>query len=119
MSVSLYEGERYDPKRFVTIMMAVNLAICVVVLFSWPIVGPLLADPISAAAESSLDGTHTPSIVDYPYVVLWLLPMLGAVGSWLTSNLGQPTLSKFLAAYPLLLIISSCAWYWYLSNTYQ
>ena len=119
MSVSLYEGERYDPKRFVTFMLAVNLAVCVVVLFSWPLVGPLLANPISAAADASLDGTITPSIIDYPYVVLWLLPMLGAVGAWFASNLGHQTLARFLAAYPLLLILSSCGWYWYLSGTYH
>lgn len=118
MTVSLYEGRRYDPSRFVRLMTTVNLAFSACVLFSWPIIGHYFSTAISAASEASLDPNETLSIASYPYVLLWLLPMLGAGGAWLAGGCGQQALARFLSAYPMLLIVSSCLWYWYLAGIY-
>ena len=48
-------------------------------------------------------------------MLLWLLPLVGVVSSYLASTLGYGSLAKFVAAYPLLLMLTCCAWFYWFS----
>jgi hypothetical protein len=116
VGVSLYEGKAYDPNRFVRLMAVVNIVFALVVLFAWPQIAGFLDTPVSVAAEAGIN--RRPGFIEYPYVLLWTLPLLGSVGAWVATRSGNFLFAKFLAAYPALVIAAAVFWYNYLSSMY-
>ncbi len=116
VAVSLYEGRAYDPNRFVRLMAVVNIDFSLVILFAWPYVSAFLDTPVSVAAEAGIN--RSPGLTEYPYVLLWTLPLLGSIGAWLATRSGNFLFAKFLAAYPTIVIAASVFWYNYLSAIY-
>lgn len=116
VGVSLYEGRPYDPNRFVRLMAVVNIVFTLVVLFAWPQVAAFLDTAVSVAAEAGIN--RRPSFIEYPYVLLWTLPLLGSIGAWVATRSGNFLFAKFLAAYPALVIAAAVIWYNYLSSMY-
>jgi hypothetical protein len=116
VSVSLYEGRAYDPNRFVRLMAVVNITFALVVLFAWPMVATYLDTPFSVAADAGI--ASRPNFAEYPYVLLWTLPVLGSLGAWLATRAEKFLFAKFLAAYPALVIVAAVGWYHYLSSIY-
>ncbi|MEZ5924829.1 MAG: hypothetical protein R3D57_10660 [Hyphomicrobiaceae bacterium] len=116
MSVSLYEGRAYDANRFVRLMAVVNVAFACVVLFAWPQIAGLLDTPVSVAADAGI--ASRPEFSEYPYVLLWSLPILGSLAAWIATRSEKFLFAKFLAAYPAIVILAAVGWYHYLSNYY-
>ena len=116
VGVSLYEGRAYDPNRFVRLMAFVNLAFACIVLFAWPQVSAFLDTPVSVAADVGI--ARQPGFAEYPYVLLWTLPVIGSLGAWLASRSEQFLFAKFLAAYPAMVILAAVGWFHYLSSVY-
>ena len=117
VGVSLYEGRPYDPNRFVRMMAVANIGFALVILFGWPYVSAFLDTPVSVAAEVGIN--RRPDFTEYPYVLLWTLPLLGSIGAWVASRSGNFLFAKFLAAYPALVIGAAVVWYNYLSSMYS
>lgn len=116
VSVSLYEGRAYDPNRFVRLMAVINITFACVVLFAWSEIAAYLDTPMSVAADAGI--ARRPDFTEYPYVLLWTLPILGSLGAWIAFRAQQFLFAKFLAAYPALVIVGAVLWYHYLSATY-
>ena len=116
VSVSLYEGRAYDPNRFVRLMAVINITFACVVLFAWSEISAYLDTPVSVAADAGIAGR--PDFSEYPYVLLWTLPILGTLGAWIATRAEKFLFAKFLAAYPAIVILGAVFWYNYLSGTY-
>ncbi len=116
VSVSLYEGRAYDPNRFVRLMAVVNIVFACVVLFAWSEIATYLDAPMAVAADAGI--ARRPGFSEYPYVLLWTLPILGSLGAWLAFRAEKFLFAKFLAAYPALVILGAVFWYHYLSAIY-
>ena len=116
VSVSLYEGRAYDPNRFVRLMAVVNITFACIIFFAWPQVSAFLDTPLSVAANVGI--ARRPGFAEYPYVLLWTLPILGSLGAWIAGRSEHFLFSKFLAAYPAMVILAAVGWYHYLSSVY-
>jgi hypothetical protein len=116
MTISIYEGRRYDPQRFVRLMSMLNIAMAICVLFAWPYIAGVLSDPMMLASGEGI--SSRPSLDEYPYVVLWLLPLLCVIVSWIATTIGFTAFAKFVLAYPVMLYGCSIFWYHYLSQYY-
>ncbi len=116
VSVSLYEGRAYDPNRFVRLMAVVNITFACVVLFAWSEIATYLDAPMAVAADAGI--ARRPDFSEYPYVLLWTLPILGSLGAWLAFRAEKFLFAKFLAAYPTIVILGAVFWYHYLSAMY-
>lgn len=116
VSVSLYEGRAYDPNRFVRLMAVVNIVFACVVLFAWSEIAVYLDAPMAVASDAGI--ARRPDFSEYPYVLLWTLPILGSLGAWIAFRAEKFLFAKFLAAYPAIVIISAVFWYHYLSAIY-
>jgi len=109
--VSLYEGRRYESYLFLQLSGVANIVFALAVLFAWPIVGYVLAEPLSLATESNFDRHTRPDLFDYPFVVFWWAPLVAAQLAWSSRHTLPRVLLQFVVIYPLSLITASVLWY--------
>ncbi|MGI9405352.1 MAG: hypothetical protein ACR2O4_03185 [Hyphomicrobiaceae bacterium] len=113
MSLSIYEGRRYDPSRFMKFATGMNIIIAMVVLFAWQFTGLFVAEPISAATTQSISAVGRPTLLDTPYVYLWLTPLASTFAGWLAYRFEYKAFGRFVIVYPALLFVFSAIWYHY------
>lgn len=113
MTPLIYEGRRYDPGTFMKVMAYVNMAIAVSVLFAWQFTGLFVADPMSAASHMAISATGRPELTETPYVYFWLTPLAASFAGWLAYKFEYKTFGRFVAIYPLLLLLCSLLWFNY------
>jgi hypothetical protein len=116
VGVSLYDGRAFDPNRFVRLMSFVNITFAGVVLFAWPQIAGYLDGPMSLAADAGI--ARQPQFDEYPYVLLWTVPIISTLGSWIAARSGSFGFAKFLTAYPAVVILGAVFWFHYLSAIY-
>ena len=117
MAVSIYEGRRDYKSNFVNAMILLNVAFTALVIFQWPMIAHYIADPMGAAAGQSMSDRNTPDLIDYPYSILWTMPVICALFAFLGMKSGWVSFSKFVSLFPAALIGLSCFWYqWSLGN---
>lgn len=113
MSLSLYEGNRRREPALVVLVVA-NLLFAGCAIFLWALMAFLMAEPIRWATARGV-GTH-PELLDYPFLLLWVLPVAGACAAWIALKAERLKLAYFLAFYPLLYFGIVAGWY-YLAPT--
>ena len=117
MAVSIYEGRRDYKSSFVNAMILVNVAFTALVIFQWPLIASYIADPMGAAAGQAMSDRSRPDFIDYPYSLLWTMPLICALFAWLGMKSGWVSFSKFVSFFPTALTSLSCLWYqWMLGN---
>jgi len=105
-------GRRKSPvETFVQVMNIVNFSLAIGVFLAWPGYAEVLADPMSVIAGSG--STIRPSVLEYPFVLLWLIPLAGACGAYVTSAVETTPLARFFAAFPLLLALACGGWLYF------
>ncbi len=114
MDYTLYEGRRYHRNLFVRVASVINLSLVAATIFAWPYVALILADPIGAASHAALSRVASPALFDFPFVVIWGLPLGMTVLSWVLSHLGARELARLAALYPTALFATSWFWFHYL-----
>lgn len=105
---SLIEEKNWQSGRptrgFVSTINLLNVAFAGANIFLWSVMALYLADPISWATWTSLGSVaHRPDLLEYPYVMLWGLPLLGSGVGMLNNFLGFHRLANVAAAFPLAL----------------
>lgn len=99
-------------KAFLSTMAVVNLAFAVLNIFLWSVVALVLADPISWATWSPLGAVgQRPDLLEYPFVLLWALPLAGSAVAALNSFLGFKRMAKVAAMFPLSLFAVTVCWW--------
>ncbi len=109
MGLSLYEGKRRDPKPLVA-LMAANLVFAAASVFLWAVTSTLMAEPIRWATARGIGSR--PELLEYPFVLLWLLPVAGACAAWVAHKAERLKLAYSLAFYPLLYFAVVAGWYY-------
>jgi hypothetical protein len=92
-------------------MAVANVVFAALVLFAWPVMGPVLADVVSLVTNRGIDASRTPGYIDYPYVLLWLAPISSVVIAWGAQSVEMNALARFAIAYPLTLIAACYFWF--------
>jgi hypothetical protein len=110
----LKEREKSWVPPLVHIATLTNLLFSISVLLAWPEMSPVLADPIAVMTGGGVP--RNPTIVDYPYFLLWLTPMVGVAGVYIARAFGFRPLARFMGTFPLLLTLLSVAWLYWVSD---
>ena len=110
MSLSLYEGGRRSDPIPLIIVQALNLAFAAACIFMWAMLSFFIEDPIRWATSTGIGSR--PELLDYPFVLLWLLPVVGACAAWVAQQAKRMKLAYFLAGYPLAYLGLMVAWYY-------
>ena len=96
----------------VKILCVANLAVASLALFCWPLVAPYIAQPVGSAAESGLSVTVRPNLWNYPYLLVWAFPLIGAWLSYVLQKAKFTDAARFFGGLPITLIASCGLWYW-------
>lgn len=111
MSSLIYEGRRYDPGRFMKLATGLNIIVAMVFVFAWQFAALFTADAISAASGIGLSPHSRPELLESPYVYLWTTPLVASFVGWFAYKFEYKTFGRFVAVYPVLLIVSCVIWY--------
>jgi len=109
MSLSLYEGKRRDPMPL-KVLVSANVVFGLCSVLFWEPVSLVIAEPILWATGQGI-GTR-PELFDYPFVLIWLLPIACACIAWIASKAEWMKLAYFVAFYPMLYLGLVVGWYY-------
>ncbi|MEZ5850954.1 MAG: hypothetical protein R3D68_09950 [Hyphomicrobiaceae bacterium] len=112
----LSEGQRH----LLNVLGIVNTSFAVVVLLAWSSVQLFLMEPIEWATWQPITRTQDlASLGEYPFVILWLLPLLGMFGGMVFGASGKSKQAYFCATTPIILISGILAWYYFLPQEWH
>lgn len=108
--LSYYDGKKKVRSGLVRTLMWLNGLVAVSVVAYWTGVSLVLEEPFRWATGLGV-GT-SPSLFEYPYVLLWIVPAGAAVIGWLSIHAELPALGRFVGIYPLLFLNLMVGWYY-------
>ncbi len=110
MTLSLYDGKRQHSAAPLIVLQAANLIFAASCVFLWAMLSLVVGEPIRWAPEYGIGSR--PQLFDYPFVLLWLLPVISACAAWVAQQIDRMKLAYFLALYPLAYISLIVGWYY-------
>lgn len=115
MLITYYEDGSSAPKRTskgMVLLMGANLLFAGVILFAWTYIAFFLAEPIAWATWMPIHrGYGLSGIMEYPFVLLWLFPLVGVFGAWVSLKGGKKTFAYACVAVPLVIFVLVMTWY--------
>lgn len=116
MSISYYSDGTtvVRPRsRRLLVMMAFNAVFAIVMLTAWTAVALFVAEPLSWATWMPVYQTvSVDQVLRYPFVVLWLWPLMGIAGGWLATKCGRPAIALACVALPMVVLAIVFGWYY-------
>ena len=99
-------------RAFLSTVGLINLAFAAANVFLWSFVAVVVADPIAWATWSSFGSvSRRPDLLEYPFVMLWGLPLLGSGVATVNNFLGFKQMAKVAAVFPLTLFGLTLIWW--------
>jgi hypothetical protein len=116
MLISYYEDGKPVPHRLswpLVVLMVVNIVFALLTLFAWTFLSLLVAKPLAWATWMQISrGYGLTDVFDYPFVILWLLPLLGVCGAWIGAKAGRATIAYAFVAVPVTTLLLVFSWYY-------
>ena len=116
MTISYYDDGLRAPARpsaFMTLLMLVNSIIAMTVLFAWTAISLYIVEPIAWATWMPVRrGTSFEELFEYPFVMLWLMPMGGVIVAWLALKAGRRSLALTCLVMPIALLGLILGWFY-------
>jgi hypothetical protein len=116
---SLYNPADAGDGPFLRYVTLLNAGLAVAALGLWTYIGPYLAEPMSAATRIQMQGTSRPDFDNPTYALMWLAPLAAIVLSQAAKASRYHKLSRWIAAYPLVMIGICLVWYFGFSADYR
>jgi hypothetical protein len=116
MLINYYEDGGVAPVRtsrtLLALMMA-NSLFSTAIVFAWTYVALVVAQPLSWATWMPVyRGYGLVGLFDYPFVLLWGLPLLGVFGAWMSMQGGRKSLAYAFVGVPLVMLALVMGWYY-------
>ena len=109
MALSLYEGRKRQG-NWPYALMGVNLLFAGGCVFWWSMMALLVADAMSWATWGYV-GRRAPDFLQYPFLLLWVLPIGGNCLAWVSMKLDDERAAFFSALFPIVLLGVILGWY--------
>ena len=118
MTVTLYETARQHNRPLLRMLMLTNIAFAALVLGAWTVTAMVVSDPISWATWRNIGGARSwDEIIQYPYLMLWSLPLCAVLAAWVAVQAKKWRLALGIAVTPILFLGLTIALYYILPNT--
>jgi uncharacterized membrane protein (DUF485 family) len=114
-----YEHGSISANRFVRFMTLVNVGLSLAVIGLWSFLAPYIAEPLSAAMKTQLPTGDRIDLLNPSFAMLWLPPILAILLANLSLTGSYYRLSRWIAAFPLVMLIMSLIWYYAFSANYN
>ena len=116
MLISYYENGTAIPRRpsaIIRALMGVNALFAGLILFAWTYVAFFVAEPLAWATWMPISrGYGLTGVMEYPFVMLWLFPLAGIFGAWLSLKGGRKPLAYACVAVPLAMLALVMVWFY-------
>ncbi|MGE0701546.1 MAG: hypothetical protein AB7O57_20785 [Hyphomicrobiaceae bacterium] len=116
MLISYYQDGVAVPRSAspaMAILMGLNAIFAVGILFAWTYISFFVAEPFSWATWMPVNrGYGLLGALEYPFLMLWLLPIVGIFGGWVSLKSGQKTIAYAFVAVPIVMIMLVMGWYY-------
>lgn len=103
---------RRQRTRKIMVLITLNMAFAVGCVFWWQMLGLFVADPIAWATWAPIGKTGTPDYFRYPFGLLWMLPLAGALVAWSGVKVGNFRMARMAGLFPLALLSIVFGWYY-------
>src|SRR5262245_59638249 len=110
MSLSYYDERQRPQTRIASGLALFNACTALLMVFYWSGVAGFIGEPFKWAMRD--DVGLAPTIFDYPYLTLWLTPLLCMCGGWLAIQAERFSLARIIGAYPPLMLTMMTGWYY-------
>ncbi|MCB1549581.1 MAG: hypothetical protein KDJ41_17400 [Hyphomicrobiaceae bacterium] len=111
MTASFYQGKVKHDDRMLLMLSTLNGLFAMTVLFAWTLIAMFVAEPVSWATWHPMSAASRPEVYDYPFVMLWAMPIAGMSISWAAQKIGNRQLAHFILCVPLLVLGLMVGWY--------
>jgi hypothetical protein len=96
-----------------TLLMLVNAVIAMTVLFAWTAISLYIVEPIAWATWMPVRrGTSFEELFEYPFMLLWLMPLAGVAGAWVGLKFGRRTFALTCLILPVALLGLIFGWFY-------
>jgi hypothetical protein len=99
MQLSIYEGNRYHSTWLIHALMLVNAGFAAITMFWWSGLAGVLTEPVNWAANYNIPSR--PELFDYPYSLIWGLPIAGCALGWILHRLYNGRFARTVLILPL------------------
>jgi hypothetical protein len=82
------------------IVAALDIAFVAMAIFWSALMARLVADPLEWATWKNVSAS--PGLFDYPFLLLWMLPLTGLACAWILTKGGHKKLAVWSAGFPLM-----------------
>lgn len=90
-----------------------NALLSLGILFAWTYVSMFVAEPLAWATWMPINrGYGFNGIFDYPFLMLWLLPIVGICGAWVGLKSGRQVLSYAFVGIPPVMLFLVTGWFY-------
>lgn len=110
MGLSYYDYRTKPQTHVAMAFLVVNATITFVMIFYWSGMAGLIADPFRWAMRDGV--SVAPTIFEYPYLTLWLTPLLCMCGGWLAIKAERFSMARIVGIYPSLMLAIMTSWYY-------
>ncbi|HRD76334.1 MAG TPA: hypothetical protein PK264_10385 [Hyphomicrobiaceae bacterium] len=106
------EPIRIKRTRIQTLLQIANIAITAVVLGAWTFIALFVVEPIGWATWAPVTRGWRPGLFEYPFTMLWGLPLCAVALAWLARRANFSGLNYALLLLPLALLGMIFGWYY-------
>jgi hypothetical protein len=98
--------------RLMATLMGLNGIVASAILFAWTYIALFVAEPLSWATWMPISrGQGFTDVLDYPFVMLWVMPLIGIFGAWVGLQGGRKPLAYAFVMVPLGMLTMVMGWY--------
>ncbi len=98
--------------RLMATLMGLNGIVSSAILFAWTYIALFVAEPLSWATWMPISRGHGfTGVLDYPFVMLWVMPLIGIFGAWVGLQGGRKPLAYAFVMVPLGMLAMVMGWY--------
>jgi hypothetical protein len=114
MEITAENRRRQRNSRFLFAMIVINCVFALGVLLWWHWMAAVMAEPVRWATWRALG--PRPGILEYPFILLWVLPVSAVSAAWLARQFGNMRLACGVAFFPVFYVSLIIGWF-YLTPT--
>lgn len=115
MLISYYDDGKNAPTRasvFMGALMVINGIFAAGILFAWTFFSLFVAEPLAWATWMPISrGYGLLGLVEYPFIMLWIMPLVGIFGAWVSMKGGHKTCAYAFVAVPIVMLLMVLGWF--------
>lgn len=110
MTLSLYEGRKRQG-NWPFVFIVINLLFAGACIFWWGAMSFVVADAMSWATWGNIS-RGAPDFLQYPFVLLWALPLTGSSIAWIGTKTDNERMAVVGGLFPPVLLSLILGWFW-------